>query len=182
MKNRLTAALAACVVAAGAAASFAAASPQHPAGNVVRISAVSSGLAYNTKVLHAKAGMVTIAFTNLSPLHHNVRLEIGEKEYGGTKTIGHGSTTVTVKLSKGHVSLLLLGAGPRGRRHVRAPDRLLGTRRLRGPARAGPRQPIRSSTTGATGGRARRPRSCAHVRGTCRPSPARRPPGSPRCS
>jgi plastocyanin len=45
--------------------------------------------------------MVTIAFTNLSSLHHNVRLEIGEKEFGGTKTIGHGSTTVTVKLSKG---------------------------------------------------------------------------------
>lgn len=101
MKNRLTAALAAGIVATGAAAALAAASPQHTAGNVVHISAVANGLAYNTKVLHTKAGMVTIDFTNLSQLHHNVRLEIGEKEFGGTKTIGHGSTTVTVKLSKG---------------------------------------------------------------------------------
>jgi plastocyanin len=101
MKNRLTAALAAVVVATGAAASLATASPQHSAGNVVHISAVANGLKYSTKVLHAKAGMVTIDFTNLSQLHHNVRLEIGEKEYGGTKTIGHGSTTVTVKLAKG---------------------------------------------------------------------------------
>ena len=101
MKNRLTAALAACVVAAGGAASLAAAAPQHPAGNVARISAVANGLAYSTKVMHAKAGTITIVFTNLSQLRHNVRLEIGEKEFGGTKTIGHGSTTVTVKLSKG---------------------------------------------------------------------------------
>jgi len=30
-----------------------------------------------------------------------VRLEIGEKEYGGTRTIGHGVTQVTVHLAKG---------------------------------------------------------------------------------
>ena len=102
MKNRLTAALAAGVVVAGGAASLAAAAaPQQHAGNVVHLSAVANGLAYDAKVLHAKAGMVTIDFTNRSQLRHNVRLEVGEKEFGGTKTIGHGSTTVTVKLAKG---------------------------------------------------------------------------------
>jgi plastocyanin len=101
MNNRLTAVFAAGVIATGGAASLAAAAPQHPASNVVHLSAVANGLAYNTKVLHAKAGMVTIDFTNLSHLRHNVRLEVGEKEFGGTKTIAHGSTTVTVKLAKG---------------------------------------------------------------------------------
>jgi plastocyanin len=101
MKNRLTAALAAVVVAAGGAASLAAAAPQQHAGNVVHLSAVANGLAYDAKVLHAKAGMVTIDFTNRSHLRHNVRLEVGETEFGGTKTIRHGSTTVTVKLAKG---------------------------------------------------------------------------------
>ena len=101
MKNRLTAALAAGLVAAGATASLGVAAPQQRAGNVVHLSAVANGLAYNTKVLHAKAGMVTIDFTNRSQLRHNVRLEVGEKEFGGTKTIGHGSTAVTVKLAKG---------------------------------------------------------------------------------
>ncbi len=70
-------------------------------GNLVRISAIASGLKYNVKSVHAKAGAVTIQFTNLSQLRHNVRLEIGEKEYGGTKTIGHGTTKVTLQLAKG---------------------------------------------------------------------------------
>ncbi len=70
-------------------------------GSVVHLTAVKSGLAYNTKTATAKAGRVKIVFTNLSPLHHNVRLEVGEKEFGGTKTIGTGSTSVIVTLKKG---------------------------------------------------------------------------------
>jgi plastocyanin len=89
---------AATLVGGAAAAPLALAAPN---ANVVRVSAVASGLKYNTKVLKAKAGAVTIRFTNLSRLRHNVRLEIGEKEYGGTKTIGHGSTQVTIHLAKG---------------------------------------------------------------------------------
>ncbi len=91
----LLAALAAVVVAPGALAH------RSTTPSVVHITAVKSGLAYNVKTATAKAGSVKLVFTNLSPLKHNVRLEIGEKEYGGTKTIAKGSTTVTVMLKKG---------------------------------------------------------------------------------
>ncbi len=73
----------------------------HRQMSVVHLTAVKSGLAYNTKTAHAKAGRVKIVFTNLSPLHHNVRLEQGEKEFGGTKTIATGATSVIVTLKKG---------------------------------------------------------------------------------
>ena len=86
------------VLAAGLAAQQAAAAP---AGHTVRISAQPSGLAYNTKVVRATAGRIKIVFTNLSSLHHNVRIELGEHELGGTKTIGHGTTTALVTLKHG---------------------------------------------------------------------------------
>lgn len=73
----------------------------HRQMSIVHLTAVKSGLAYNTKTAHAKAGRVKIVFTNLSPLHHNVRLEQGEKEFGGTKTIATGATSVIVTLKKG---------------------------------------------------------------------------------
>jgi plastocyanin len=99
MRHRLAAAAATVLTVAAVAApvSLAAAST----GSIVRISAVAAGLRYNVKTAHAKAGAVTIVFTNLSQVRHNVRLEIGEKEYGGTKTIGHGTTRVTLHLAKG---------------------------------------------------------------------------------
>lgn len=98
MRNAIAAVTAATLVGGAIAAPLALASP---AANVVRISAVASGLKYSTKILKARAGAVTIRFTNRSQLRHNVRLEIGEKEYGGTRTIGHGVTQVTVHLAKG---------------------------------------------------------------------------------
>ncbi|HET7568312.1 MAG TPA: plastocyanin/azurin family copper-binding protein [Gaiellaceae bacterium] len=103
MRNRLAAAAVGTTIALAAATAIplAAAAPQAPAGSVVRIAAVANGLAYSTKTLSAKAGKVTIVFTNRSQLRHNVRLEVGEKEYGGTKTIGHGTTRVTLTLAKG---------------------------------------------------------------------------------
>jgi uncharacterized cupredoxin-like copper-binding protein len=90
-----------------AAAAIAVAAPArsladgHAQMSVVHLTAVKSGLAYNTKTAAAKAGRVKIVFTNLSPLHHNVRLEQGEKEFGGTKTIATGSTSVILTLKKG---------------------------------------------------------------------------------
>jgi len=69
--------------------------------SVIKVSALASGLKFNTKVLYATAGKDKLVFTNLSTLHHNVRLEIGETEFGGTKTIGKGSTTAIVTLKKG---------------------------------------------------------------------------------
>ena len=86
------------VLAAGLAAQQAVAAP---ASNTVRISAQTTGVAYNTKVVRAKAGRIRIAFTNLSSLRHNVRIELGEHELGGTKTIGHGTTNALVTLKHG---------------------------------------------------------------------------------
>ena len=34
-------------------------------------------------------------------MKHDVRIEIGEKEYGRTKKIGKGTTSVTLTLAKG---------------------------------------------------------------------------------
>jgi len=101
MRNRLVAGAVAGLAAVTLAAPAALAAREHQAGSVVRIAAVANGLRYDRKTLHANAGKVTIVFTNRSQLRHNVRLEIGEKEYGGTKTVGHGATRVTVTLAKG---------------------------------------------------------------------------------
>ena len=98
MRNVIAAATAAMLIGGAVAAPLALAAPST---TVVRVSALASGLKYNTKTLKAKAGSVTIVFTNLSHLRHNVRLEIGEKEYGGTKTVAHGTTRVTLRLKKG---------------------------------------------------------------------------------
>jgi plastocyanin len=86
----------------GGVASSASAATTHASANVVHITAMASGLMYDKKVVTAKAGKITIDFTNLSTaLRHNVRIELGETELGGTKTIGHGSTSTVVTLKKG---------------------------------------------------------------------------------
>jgi plastocyanin len=69
--------------------------------NVVVVSAVKSGLRYTTKTLHAKAGRIEIVFHNPSMLPHNVRIESGENELGGTKTVTHGTTKAFVTLKPG---------------------------------------------------------------------------------
>ena len=101
MKKRLVVAAAVASLATAVAVPLAVAAPQHTTTSSVYINAVKNGLAYNKKTLHANAGTVAVVFTNLSHLKHNVRFEIGEKEYGGTKTIGHGTTKVTLTLAKG---------------------------------------------------------------------------------
>ena len=72
-----------------------------PAASVVKVSALASGLRFKSKLLRAHPGKVTIVFTSLSVLQHNVRIKSGSKRLGGTKTIGKGKTTATVTLSKG---------------------------------------------------------------------------------
>jgi nitrite reductase (NO-forming) len=69
--------------------------------SIVKLTALASGLKFNTKVLHARAGKIKVVFTNLSTLHHNVRIESGENELGGTKTIGKGTAIAYVTLKKG---------------------------------------------------------------------------------
>ena len=69
--------------------------------SVVRISAPVSGLRYNQKVVRAHAGRIKIVFTNMSSLKHNVNVEHGEKEFGKTATISHGTTSVWLTLKPG---------------------------------------------------------------------------------
>ena len=69
--------------------------------SVIKVTAVASGLKYNTKVLRAHPGKIKLIFTNQSMLQHNVRIESGETELGGTKKITKGQTVAYVTLKKG---------------------------------------------------------------------------------
>ena len=94
--RRLSFALAVIGVLAVTAASALAATP-----NVVRIGAPASGLRYDQKIVHARAGRIKIVFTNKSALQHNVNVEKGETELGKTRTITHGTASVSVTLRRG---------------------------------------------------------------------------------
>lgn len=77
-----------------------------PAGggsSTVSLSANSEGqLAYNTKSLSAKAGKVTIDFTNMAPLSHNVTVESSSGSVvGATPTFSGGSKTLSLSLKPG---------------------------------------------------------------------------------
>jgi plastocyanin len=59
-------------------------------------------LKYNTKTLTAKAGNVSIDFSNHAPEGHNVTIEAaGHKIVGATPTFQGGSKTLTVNLKPG---------------------------------------------------------------------------------
>ena len=58
-------------------------------------------LSYNTKQISAKAGSVTINFTNAAPLEHNVTIAEGSKVLGATPTFIGGSRTLTLTLKPG---------------------------------------------------------------------------------
>jgi plastocyanin len=59
-------------------------------------------LKYNTTSLTAKAGKVSIDFTNMSPLGHNVTIEAaGGKIVAATPTFQGGSKTLTANLKPG---------------------------------------------------------------------------------
>jgi plastocyanin len=68
----------------------------------VALQANPSGLlSYNTKQVSAKAGSVTINFTNAAPLEHNVTIAEGSKVLGATPTFTGGSRTLTLTLKPG---------------------------------------------------------------------------------
>jgi uncharacterized cupredoxin-like copper-binding protein len=90
------AAIAAALLVAGPAMAKPAAAP-----SVVKVTALASGLRYNTKVLHSHPGKIELVLTNLSTIKHNVRIESGENELGGTKTVGKGKAVAYVNLKKG---------------------------------------------------------------------------------
>jgi uncharacterized cupredoxin-like copper-binding protein len=59
-------------------------------------------LEYNTKSLSAKAGKVTVDFTNAAPLAHNVNIESSSgATVGSTPTFTGGSKKLTVTLKPG---------------------------------------------------------------------------------
>jgi len=60
------------------------------------------GLAYTTDEASAKAGKVTVNFTNSSPVPHDVRIEDkGGKDIGGTEVIQESNESATVNLKPG---------------------------------------------------------------------------------
>ncbi|HEY1355327.1 MAG TPA: plastocyanin/azurin family copper-binding protein [Solirubrobacterales bacterium] len=69
------------------------------AGSTVNIEADPGGqLAYTQKEVTAKAGNVTIDFSNPQPIGHDVVVETeGGEELGGTEIITEGSSTVSLK-------------------------------------------------------------------------------------
>jgi hypothetical protein len=71
--RRLVLTLVAAGALAGAAVSTAATTTTTT--NVVHLSAPVSGLKYNQKVVHARAGRIKIIFLNRSALKHNVNTE-----------------------------------------------------------------------------------------------------------
>jgi plastocyanin len=58
-------------------------------------------LGYSTRQLTAKAGRVTIAMTNMSPIEHNVTIARGSKVLGATPTFQGGSKSLTLNLKPG---------------------------------------------------------------------------------
>ena len=68
----------------------------------VALAADPSGLlSYNTKQLSAKAGSVTITFTNAAALEHNVTIGEASRVLGATPTFIKGSRTLTLTLKPG---------------------------------------------------------------------------------
>jgi plastocyanin len=73
-----------------------------PSG-ALSLAANSEGqLKYNTATLTAKAGKVSIDFTNMAPIEHNVTVESSAHTIvGATPTFDGGSKTLTVTLKPG---------------------------------------------------------------------------------
>jgi plastocyanin len=79
--------------------------PSSPAGKTTKLTqAADPGgqLAFEKQELVAKAGTVTITFTNASPVEHNLSIEEANKKVvGATPTFVGGSRTLTLKLAPG---------------------------------------------------------------------------------
>lgn len=72
------------------------------AATALKLAADPGGLlAFDAKTLSAKAGAVTITFTNGSPVEHNLAIAQGASAVGSTPTFQGGSKTLTVKLKPG---------------------------------------------------------------------------------
>ena len=82
-------------------AAAAPASPAAPA-SALKLAADPTGLlSYDTKQLSAKAGRVTITFTNAASLEHNVTIAQGSTQLGATPTFSGGARTLSLNLKPG---------------------------------------------------------------------------------
>jgi plastocyanin len=78
------------------------------------IEAASSGLAYASDTATAKAGKVTLDFTNPQPLTHDVAIEDSSgKTIGKTELIAEGSDSATVNLKPGEYTFYCTVPGHR---------------------------------------------------------------------
>jgi plastocyanin len=78
------------------------------------IEAAPSGLAYATETADAKAGKVTVDFTNPQPLTHDVAIEdSGGKTIGKTELIAEGSDSTIVDLKPGEYTFYCTVPGHR---------------------------------------------------------------------
>ncbi|MGN6217758.1 MAG: plastocyanin/azurin family copper-binding protein [Solirubrobacterales bacterium] len=71
------------------------------AATTLQLEASPTALEFNTTHLEAKAGKVTIDFTNPAPLEHNVVIEQNGKELAGFAPITEGKASETANLKPG---------------------------------------------------------------------------------
>jgi plastocyanin len=84
------------------AAPAAAPAPGGPSATTsLNLAASPTAIAYATKQLSAKAGTVTITFSNPAALEHNLTVAQGTTTLGATPTFAGGSKTLTLNLKPG---------------------------------------------------------------------------------
>jgi len=76
-------------------------SPSAEAATTLDLAADPAAIAFDQTELSAKAGKVTIDFTNPSPLEHNVVIEQNGKELAGFEPIAEGEESETATLKPG---------------------------------------------------------------------------------
>jgi plastocyanin len=89
-------------------------SPAAAATTTLKLAANPAGqLAFDTKQLSAKAGKVTIDFSNSSPIEHDVAIAQGSTIAGQTPIFTGGSKTLTVTLKPGSYTFFCTVPGHR---------------------------------------------------------------------
>lgn len=77
-----------------------------PTGTVALAADPTGQLKYDSTALSAKAGKVTVDFTNKSPVPHNVTITAGGKNVAATKTLAKGQASVSTTLKPGTYTFL----------------------------------------------------------------------------
>lgn len=70
-------------------------------GTIALAADPAGDLAFDKTAVDSQAGSITIDFTNRSQVAHDVQIERGEREVGGTETIMQSQTSVDVDLRPG---------------------------------------------------------------------------------